>query len=63
MKILTLATCLLLLGCSGASNDTGEPEDLSDAVRQPLEEAAAVEEQLEQKRQELDRAIEAASDP
>lgn len=63
MKIPTIATCLLLLGCSGASDDAGEPENLSDAVRQPLEEAAAVEEQLEQKRQELDRAIEEASDP
>ena len=63
MKTLKLATCLLLLGCSGAANDTGEPEDLSDTVRQPLDKAEAVEEQLEQKRQELDRAIEEASDP
>lgn len=63
MKIPTIATCLLLIGCSGANNDTGEPEDLSDTVRQPLDKAEAVEEQLEQKKQELDQAIEGASDP
>ena len=63
MKTSTIAVCLLLIGCSGASDDAAEPEDLSDTVRKPLDEAAAVEAELEQKRQALDEAIEEASDP
>ncbi len=61
------AVCLLLVGCDDGQGNTSrhsndDPDAISGAIHEQLDEAAAVEDALINKKRQLDAAIDEATD-
>ena len=74
LVMLAVVMVTQLSGCGGGSDEDRrseprreaadpETETLTESVKRPLDKAEAVQEQLEQSRQERDKAIDEATDP
>jgi transcription elongation factor Elf1 len=60
MKIFSLCIAFLLLGGCGSGNDEEETigKEMADDYNQAMDEAAAVEDQLKEQKEQMDKAIE-----
>jgi len=63
MKRMVIVWAMLAAACGADPEDGDRPTDLTDAAREPLDRAEAVQDEIDQRQQELEAALDEAEEP